>query len=368
MRRISGLALLVLLTPLAFGQDMVAVDWNGGLYALDSYQAVLTPIGTGLMGQNGTAVDEVGTFWSSHVAGSGAQSTFHLTNVDPNTGTATIVFSDVREVRALAAGEPGHLFAIVNGNPDVLYDVDTTTGTFTRIGSTGLDTFQGLATMGGTLYAWNIAAGLMVMDPTTGRATDVNPAISTPPGNAIQFLGARADGKLIGGKQDLYEIDPQTGAFTLLGSFGPGVDLRGADEWYGNAQTFGVGCGTPFGTSTLVVSGTLLPGSIAITRSMWHESNAPGALLLGLSRTGWAGLTLPLDLDPLFGTQGCSMWVAMDVVLPGSTNATSPAELAFQFLLPPEVGGAVVHLQHVVLESVPGGLSTSNGVTVHFGW
>ena len=51
-------------------QDMVAVDWSGGLYALDSHQAVLTPLGTGLMGQNATALDEAGTLWSTHVSGS----------------------------------------------------------------------------------------------------------------------------------------------------------------------------------------------------------------------------------------------------------------------------------------------------------
>jgi hypothetical protein len=47
---------------------------------------------------------------------------------------------------------------------------------------------------------------------------------------------------------------------------------------------------------------------------------APAMLLLGLSRTGWQGFTLPLALDAL-GLPGCFLHTSVEVAVPASTGA-----------------------------------------------
>jgi hypothetical protein len=58
---------------------------------------------------------------------------------------------------------------------------------------------------------------------------------------------------------------------------------------------------------------------------------------------------LPLLLDPLLGTSGCS-------------GASSPADLVFAIPITAPFAGARFFAQHVGLEPVAGGLSWSNGL------
>ncbi|MEZ5965830.1 MAG: hypothetical protein R3F56_18485 [Planctomycetota bacterium] len=364
----ASLIVAALASGLLAGQDMVAVDWTGQIYTLDSYRAALTPLGSGLFGQNAAATTPDGTVWSTHRTGASPNWVYDLTRVDPLAGTAAVMHSGIPDVRAMAPAGPRRLWCIVNGNPDVLYAADTSTGVFTRIGSTGARGIEGLATMGDTLFAWSVASGLLVIDPSTGRASDVNGSIGGGGGDTIQFLVARSDGSLIGGKSDLYRIDPDTGEYTLIGTLGTSVDLRGAEEWYGNAHAFGVGCSGQYGTVALVASGGLRPGGELIVSSSNHAASVPGLLVLGVRRDVFRGLPLPIDLDPLLHTVGCSLWVSIDALVAGTTSAIPPALLTFRLPVPASVGGADLHLQHAALEPVPGGLSFSNGVTVHFGF
>lgn len=359
---------LFLLAAPVCGQDMVAVDWSGQVYALDSHAATTSLLGQGLVGQNATAIDANGTIWSTSRAGSSPNWVYSLTSVDPRTGAASVVHAGIPDVRGLAYAGGSMLWAIVNGNPDAFYSIDTATGVCTRIGSTGSLGNQGLAVLDGVLYGWNISFGLTRIDTVTGHVTNVNPAIGGPGGGGIQFLAARSDGTLIGGKNDLYWIDPASGRYTLIGSFGPGVDLRGADEWFGSAQSFGTGCAGAFGTVSLQVTGVLGANGQATVTSGNHASGAPGALLLGFSRTNHQGLPLPVLLDPLLGTSDCSLLVSIDAMVFGLATNTAPATLSFQLPLPPVAAGLTVHLQHFAFEAVAGGLSSSDGVTLFVGY
>jgi hypothetical protein len=104
--------------------------------------------------------------------------------MNPNTGrgtkVATLNFGDViPDVRGLAFSPGGVLFAINNtgppggANPDDLFAIDVGTGVGTLIGRTGFTGVQDLAfAPDGTLYGWDISAGLLTIDPLTGRVLD----------------------------------------------------------------------------------------------------------------------------------------------------------------------------------------------------
>ena len=57
------LALAALTVPVS-AQDMLAVDWTGQIYALDSYTGAIEAAGVGMFGQNCMARDENGDVWS----------------------------------------------------------------------------------------------------------------------------------------------------------------------------------------------------------------------------------------------------------------------------------------------------------------
>jgi hypothetical protein len=138
-------------------------------------------------------------------------------------------------IRGLAFSPKDVLYAINNGDPpdqagsapDPLYILDRVTGAAQLVGSTGFAGIQGLDfAADGTLYAWDVFAGLLKVNPVTGLATDVNPAIG---GTAdIQTIAFAPNGVLYGARNGLYVINPATGAFTLSASLGD-LDIRGLE-------------------------------------------------------------------------------------------------------------------------------------------
>jgi hypothetical protein len=158
-------------------------------------------------------------------------------------------------VRGLAAEADGSFFAVVNvgvANPkNELWHISHA-GFSYRVGNTGYPGLQGLTSVGGTLYgfdlpAFGVGVGLVRIDRVTGVATDVNPVIGSPVFD-IQFLATRAAGKVFGGRDALYEIDVTTGAYTLIGGAPSGpsatltfqVGLLDAGAAQGLAMTKGV--------------------------------------------------------------------------------------------------------------------------------
>jgi hypothetical protein len=354
----------VLTAPIASAQDMIAVSWSGGVYALDSYTGTTTFLGTGMFGQNALARDDQGGLWSTERSTGQTGSVYSLTSIDPGTGAATVITPNFPDVRAFASAGGTLLWAISNTSPDQLITIDVTTSQVTTIGPTGYTAVQCLAAVDGVLYAWDNNFGLLTIDPSTGAATDVDPAVG---GNSdMQWLARRSDGQLVGGQNGLYEIDPSTGVATQIGS--GLIDTRGAEPYQQHVQNFGSGCAGAFGTVSASATIGAGPNPLLTTSSTNHAAGVPGLILVGLSSQQTAGVPLPIDVDPIFGTQGCSLYVSLDVSVLAVTSAQGPATLDTAFPILPGWAGYSLLLQHATLDPVQGGLSLSDAVAVQFGF
>ena len=358
-RRVGSVCLAAaLLVSFATAQDMVSIDGSGEVRWLDAYTGTTTSIGSTPAGCIGLARDGQGQLWTLRYPA--------LVRIDPNGPVATSVFPAFGwDLRGLCAAGGPFLWGIANNFSDTLVRVDTTTGTVTTIGSTVLNTIQGLAVHDGVLYGWDVQQGLVIVDPATGVATDVNPAV--PGTAAIQWLAVRADGRMVGGLADLYEVDLTTGAPTLLVGSAT-FATRGAVPFPSFTRGFGTACNGVQGPAVLTVSLTRTPTqNLFASQSVGHAPNALGALSLGLSNTFRNGVPLPIALDPLFGTQGCAIYTSLESSRLAMTSVSTPATLDFLVPLPLAVDVFACFAQHLVLEPVPGGLSASNGVIVQFG-
>ncbi len=347
-------------------QDLLGVTWPGATVLVDSHTGAVTPLGPGLQGQNSLARAANGTFWSTRRISS---TVYSFTNVDPITGTATPVSSGI-DVRGLATGPGSTLYAIKDApGADLLVTVDTATNGFViQIGSTGFDAIQGLASHQGVLYAWDVLAGLLIVDPLTGAAVDPFPGVAGPVFQ--QSLCSHPDGRLLLGGGDsigtdsLFSVDVTNGGTTLIGTMNGAVDVRGLEPLAGFTVAFGQGCNGVSGPVALSLAGSSLAGGTLTATSTNHAPNAIGVVMFGTSTAVYQGLTLPLLLDPLLGTSNCRLYTSIDGSLASLTSPSSPAMLQFSFTIPPGASGTTLHLQHTCLEAVPGFLSWSNAVTV----
>lgn len=344
---------------LCSAQDMIAVDWTGGIYALDSATGAATPIGAGMFGQNCLCRDAGGLLWTS--GASGFLPHYFIARLDPVALTATPMFPSL-DVRALAAGSGTTLYAITyNSAPGTnsFYCIDTATGVHTFVGPTGTGAVQAMTMLNGVLYAWDMYLGLGTIDPNVGVFVDVG----TGPGANLQWLAVRSDGQLIGGGTQLWTIDPLTGFASL---YAYTTYLRGAETSQFTAR-FGTGCDGGLGPVSLSVAGTLRPGSLMTTTSTGHTPTifaTPGFLAIGASNTTYGGSALPLSLDPFFGTSGCTLYVSPNVMLYTIMILGPPMMLQFTFAIPPGLQHATFYVQHLAFDNMPGGLSASNGVAV----
>lgn len=156
-----------------------------------------------------------------------------LVEIDPKTGAESIVtqFQNL-SVRGLAFSSTDELFAIsntdLNSTTDELFKLNVNTGEQINIGTTvGFNGLQALDfSPEGTLYSWDISKGLVVIDPETAQTTDVNDAVGADVD--IQSIVFTDDGRLFGGRDELYEIDVETGETTFIGEGGYD-DLRGIE-------------------------------------------------------------------------------------------------------------------------------------------
>jgi hypothetical protein len=343
-----------------FAQDLLAVTWSGTNYLVDSYTGAVTSLGTGLSGQNALARDAGGTLWSTSRTGPTSAYVWSLTTIDPSTGAATIVHAGI-DLRGLAQAPAGMLYGINDlGSSDALVLIDLATGVITPIGPTGFGAIQALASHQGTVYAWDINQGLLLVDPLTGTAVDPFPAVTGPAG--LQGMCSHPDGRLLVGRENLYVVDPTTGLTTLIGSMN-NLDIRGIEVLgAGTISPFGQGCNGVGGPVTLTVTGQAQAGGTLQTLSANHAPNGFGIVCLGISTTWYLGVPLPFLLDPTMGTSGCTLYTSIDapvLVLP-----TLPDQLLWSMTLGAAAAGATFHLQHAYFEAVPGNMSWSNGVTV----
>jgi PEP-CTERM motif len=116
-------------------------------------------------------------------------------------------------------------FAYAGSNSGAFGTMDLSTGVFTLEGNSG-QTLAGLAVAGGDIFAssYHTANGtLFLVDPATGALTTIGSATGVDYddfGSTTSGLYAVSDGAV----QDLYSIDPTTGAATLIGPTGLGYD------------------------------------------------------------------------------------------------------------------------------------------------
>ncbi len=138
-------------------------------------------------------------------------------------------------VRALAFDTNDELLAIVDiAGADHLFLVDLGTLQGTDIGDTGLVGIQAMAVRSdGTIFGFDTGPngqngeGLVRIDRTTGLATDVS-LLSGGDATQVQGMGFTSDGRLIGGRDELFEINVGHGTLSLIGS-GGFTDVRGLD-------------------------------------------------------------------------------------------------------------------------------------------
>jgi len=346
-------------------QDLLAVTWGGATVLVDSYTAAVTPLGAGLLGQNGLARDGNGVYWSTRGTITSATG-YALTQIDPSTGSATVTFAGM-DFRGLSNGPGTSLFAVNDqGAADRLVTIDTSNGTITPIGPTGFSGIQGLALHQGVLYGWDVNQGLLIVDQLTGAAIDPFPGLGGPSG--LQSLCSHPDGRLLAGggssTNSLFSVDVTTGLTTLIGVMSGASDVRGIEPRGGSLTPFGVACNGVHGPATLSVTGLPQVGGTLTTTSQNHAPNSLGAVVFGLSTTFHQGLPLPLLLDPILGTSNCWLYTSIDASVITFTDANIPAQLQFSFGLGAAAAGAMFHLQHACFESVAGNLSWSNRVTV----
>lgn len=360
MKKLLAAALcLPIVSP---AQDMLAVGYARYVYSLDSANGQATLAGIGLLGQGGLARDGAGTLWSTGYTAAASGLTYYLTRIEASNGLVQPMFVTA-PFRSLASDAGTSLFGLVDAVPaDILRRIDTTTGQSVVVGSLGLGNAVAIVSRQGQLYGWDSTIGLVTIDATTGHATDVNTAFAGP---SIAWLAVREDGALIGGGGfSMYAIDPATGTATFTSNTN-GSNLTGAVA-SGLARGIGVGCNGGLGQVNLTVSGALRAGTVLTSQSAGHGLGTLGStLVLGLSRTAHQGLTLPLNLDPLLGTQDCTLQTSIDSI---RTGWTTLGLAQFFVPLPAGLGGATFYLQHAVFEpAVPGGMSWSGAVRVHVG-
>ena len=211
------------------GTGTVRIDPNTGTY---------TTISNTAQASNSLAQDTAGRLylsWSINTQSNGRVSRFNAFD-----GSLLQTFATATPgaggIRGMSFDAADNLFAVLNrddaqGSPtidDDLYTFDLATETTSLVGSLGFSAVQGLDfAANGDLYAWDILDGLLQVDPNTGAAVDINPAVG---GTAnIQSIAFAPDGRLFGARENLFQIDLTTGTFTQIGT-GLGLDVRGI-EW-----------------------------------------------------------------------------------------------------------------------------------------
>jgi hypothetical protein len=203
-------------------QDILGVTWGGSVYTLDSTTGASTLVGSsGYSRINCLAKDASGTFYACSNP-SGGNSI--LITIDPATGVGTsVATSNIGDVRGLAFGPSGVLYATDANGTDTLWVMDPATAQATAVGSTGMSTIQGLGFAGGVLYAADVSGPMIAtLDLASGQGTVVGSSSA-----ALQALFEDSAGNLWGAWNELYRVDPTTGATTQVGS-GYALDIRGA--------------------------------------------------------------------------------------------------------------------------------------------
>ncbi len=249
--------------------DLLATGTTGEIFTIDSRTGA------------GRLLDAARHFPALNSLGKDALGVMHsasgesLITIDEATGRTSLIASmPINDVRGLAFAPDGSLYAIEDGGvalPDVLYLVDPASGAAYLIGAASHARMQGMAIdRAGRAFAWDTEAGLLTLDLATGATADVNGEADGS--RDVHSLAFAADGRLFGCRYSLFEIDPISGARSLIGSGGY-ADVRGI-AFIGSASD-----------RAISVTGRC-PGLLTVE---WRGAgpNRPAALLLGAVRGRW---------------------------------------------------------------------------------
>jgi len=227
----SGLVLIVALfleliptTPAMaefFGVNM----GSSNLYRIDINTRVATLIGpTGLANLIGLAIDTDGTIYTINESSSA-----QLWKLNPTTGAATLVGSTglgIQEGDMTIDPRTGTLYVAI-GSPERIYTVDKGTGTATPVGNTEGDvsglTFVGITLYGLALRDWE--PDLLVQIDTTTGATKIIGETGTNFGVFAAMAYDLVSGMVYiagpstkwGNDNKLYKVNLKTGAAALVG-------------------------------------------------------------------------------------------------------------------------------------------------------
>lgn len=166
------------------------------------------------------------------------------------------------------------------------------------------------------------------------------------------LVGRRDDVLLFGG---MLSSEPVTAPMSLT------VDAPASAEPFGDAGT------STAGPLELVSTGPRpwLGTNVELQLSTLPPFTLP-ALWMGLSRTTWSGVPLPVDLASI-GYAGRLVRISVDGPWPivDQLDGTAEAELTVPWST--ALVGAAVHLQALTFEPLTGALTTSNALTLNIG-
>ena len=354
--RLISVLSLVFLAPMATSQ-VIGVTWPGDVVVFDPISGeggVVGPSGFSMI--NSMAKDS-----SGRILASTKSSQPRLIEIDPQTFTGSIAYATyLNDVRGLdfAPGDDTLMYALDSsggGTSNDLYTLDLTvpagsSSIKTWVGSTNLSGIQALAfAPDGTLYAWSTGWGLLVLDPETAKAVNVSGA--NDGSSAIQSLFFDGAGELYGVHEDVYKIDRDTGARTLLstGQFG---SVRGAEFYAGLCASYnycegapnsaGPGAHIQLSGSTSISANdmTLLatggppqrPGLFFYNASQTQLPFGDGFLCVGSGAPGTFRLNPPLVLDAAgSGSRAVDFGVAPANEGPGAIHPGSNWNFQFYY-------------------------------------
>jgi hypothetical protein len=366
---VRAAATLGLLSQSLLAQDLIGVTFAGAVLRLDGATGAVTTLANGQAGKNCLAFDNQNRLWTTVRSGSSPAFQYHLARIDPFTGAETLPFgnANVGDLRAMCQRAlDGSLLAVREATPsDELVRIDTTTGAVTVIGPTGFTGIQGLDATSAGLRAWDVNAGVLLVNVNSGTCTDPFPSVGGP-GGALQFLASdTANDRKYVGRDALFELNTVTGTTTPVVQFAGAPDLRGVEFLSSRAQPFGQPCAGTGGDVFLALNTPFGAGGTATFVSTHHAPGAIGIQILGLDDSSYAGLPLPLDLDPLLGTDDCSLLVSADFTQIGLAQPNGL--LAIAVAIPASAAFTQFFVQHAALEPVPGGFSFSWALRVRSG-
>lgn len=359
----SGLLLSAFFLSAVSAQNMIGVTFTGQVLRIQSTTGATTVLASGQIGKNclccttdnrlittvRTGTPVIGFHW-------------HLAQIDAFTGAETLLFgtADVGDLRAMAPGTPGSLFAIRDASPsDQLVRIDLATGVVTLLGSTGFAGIQALDTTGAGMRAWDAAAGVLLISSQTGVATDPFPGIGGPAGIQWMATNPETNATFVGGAA-MHQLAVTTGVTSSTLSISGNPDLRGVEFTTSRQQLIGQGCAAAQGLANAAAQGPFGNGQSLEVHSLHHAPAAFCVQILGFSETVHAGQPLPIDLDPLLGTSNCRLRVSIDVTSFSGADQTGRA--IFTTPLPPGFAFFQIYAQVAAFDPVPGGTSWSNGL------